>query len=206
MRTSDEGLQVLRELEGFRAEAYRDERGTWTIGYGDTHGVKPGDVITLDTAEERLRSRVAEFEQGVHAALKRTPTQSQFDVLVSLAYNIGGEALRTSSLLKLFNNGDIEGAARQLGRWIYVDGPEVLVRQGDRSSAVSEWQRRLIVDGFNLVRDDGVFGPATDAATRLYQGKHGLTPDGVGRLRPKVVSVNLVQRRVWDAVRFMRAK
>ncbi len=47
--------------------------------------------------------------------------QSQFDALVSLAFNIGVNALAKSTLLKLLNNKDYAGAASQFGRWVYAN-------------------------------------------------------------------------------------
>jgi peptidoglycan hydrolase-like protein with peptidoglycan-binding domain len=56
---------------------------------------------------------------------------------------------------------------------------EATLRQGDRGPAVSEWQGQL-----NQVQDpdvavDGIFGPATDRATRAFQQSAGLTVDGI---------------------------
>lgn len=47
------------------------------------------------------------------------------------------------------------------------------LRRGARGPDVAVWQRFLGVD------DDGIFGPATEAATRRWQGQHGLDADGV---------------------------
>ena len=46
MKISSTGLNLIKEFEGFRAEAYKPiPSDPWTIGYGTTRGVKPGDVI-----------------------------------------------------------------------------------------------------------------------------------------------------------------
>jgi lysozyme len=42
--------------------------------------------------------------------------------LVSFAYNVGTHNLRESTLLKLFNAGDIAGAAEQFPRWNKANG------------------------------------------------------------------------------------
>lgn len=52
------------------------------------------------------------------------------------------------------------------------------IRSGDNSPAVKEWQTILNKNGAKLTVD-GDFGPATLAATLLYQKQHGLTVDGV---------------------------
>lgn len=53
---SQKGLDLIKGFEGLRLRAYRDPAGVWTIGYGHTGGVKPGQVITRARAEELLRA------------------------------------------------------------------------------------------------------------------------------------------------------
>ncbi len=51
------------------------------------------------------------FEDAVRNSVKVDITQNQFDALVSLAFNIGGGGLARSSIIKLLNAGDVQGAA-----------------------------------------------------------------------------------------------
>ena len=44
-------VNFVKEKEGFRANAYQDAVGVWTIGYGSTKGVKKGDQISMANAE-----------------------------------------------------------------------------------------------------------------------------------------------------------
>lgn len=117
MKMSDAGLLLIKEFEGLRLTAYLCPANVWTIGYGTTRDVKPGQKISPAWAEKLLRQDVAEFEEGVTAAVTVPLTQSQFDALVSLAYNIGLTAFRKSTLLRLLNAGDYAGAAKQFARW-----------------------------------------------------------------------------------------
>jgi lysozyme len=206
MKISPGGVLALKQSEGCRLDAYQDEAGVWTIGYGDTGAVKPGDRITVEEAESRFVRRVQEFERAVLGAVKRPVSQGQFDALVSLCYNIGIGQFTGSELVRLFNADDLEAAARQFGRWIHVSGDEVTVRQGDKGPNVVDWQRRLVLDGFE-VRVDGDFGAKTTEATRLWHAKHDrrATDTSLGVARKKVISANLVQRRFWEIVRFLRA-
>jgi lysozyme len=48
--------------------------------------------------------------------------QNQFDALVDFAYNCGTENLRTSHLLQFVNNGDMDAASEQFGKWIHCNG------------------------------------------------------------------------------------
>lgn len=52
------------------------------------------------------------------------------------------------------------------------------VRRGDRGEAVKDLQRILKDMGYNL-EVDGIFGPLTKSVVESYQGKTGLTRDGI---------------------------
>lgn len=117
---------LIKHYEGCQLKAYRDIVGVWTIGYGDTQNVQPDLVISQAQAEERLRARLArDFEPGVRAALTRVSTQGQFDAMVSLAYNVGVSAFANSTLVRLFNAGDIQLAGDQWTRWDKAGGVSV---------------------------------------------------------------------------------
>lgn len=134
MQTSNKGASLIKGFERLELKAYPDP-GTggkpWTIGWGHTKGVKPGDQITQAQAEAFLAEDLAVFESAVNSAIKRLMTQSQFDAMVSLAFNIGGVAFTGSTLVAKFNAGDIQGAADQFPRWKNASGKEMkgLVRR-----------------------------------------------------------------------------
>ena len=116
------GLRLIKSFEGLRLKAYQDVVGVWTIGYGSTRGVKSGMVITEAEAERLLREDVHRFEQAVNSAVKVPINDNQFSALVSFSYNVGAEALRISTLLKLLNQRDYSGAANQFPRWNKAGG------------------------------------------------------------------------------------
>ena len=108
--------------EGFRPTAYRCPAGVWTIGYGSTAGVKPGDVISRAEALDRLMTHL----EGDAGAVDRLVTSDlephERDALIALTYNIGRGALAHSTLLRVLNGGDKAGAAAQLLRWTRAGG------------------------------------------------------------------------------------
>ncbi|ENI1055666.1 MULTISPECIES: lysozyme [Serratia] len=120
MKTSVKGREFIKGFEQLRLKAYPDP-GTggkpWTIGWGHTKGVKQGDRITQEQAEQFLSDDLAVFELTVNSAIKRPMTQNQFDAMVSLAFNIGGSAFAGSTLVKKFNAGDAKGAADEFPKW-----------------------------------------------------------------------------------------
>jgi lysozyme len=121
MKLSEAGLGALKFEEGLRLDAYLDEAGKPTIGYG--HLIRPGEafsIITEPEAEALLRQDVESAERCVSLAVAVPLTQAQFDSLVLFAFNVGESAFRKSTMLKMLNAGDYEGARAQFGRWKYV--------------------------------------------------------------------------------------
>lgn len=121
MKINDKGLELIKKYEGCRLLAYKCPAGVWTIGYGHTAGVKSGMAITKADAERLLLQDLKRFEEGVEALVKVPLTSNQFSALVSFAFNCGLAALRSSTLLKKLNVGDLNGAAREILRWDKVN-------------------------------------------------------------------------------------
>lgn len=122
MKISKDGLDLIKRFEGLRLEAYKCSGDVWTIGYGHTKGVKPGDVITEEQANQFLREDVAWAEDAVNGYVYAGITQSAFDALVSFTFNLGTGALQSSTLLKKVNAGEHARVVEQLGRWVNAGG------------------------------------------------------------------------------------
>lgn len=125
MNISEPGLKIIKDFEGLKLQAYLDTGGVPTIGYGHIKGVKMGDTCTLAQAETWLREETAGAVAAVNAALKVPVSQNQFDAMVSLTYNIGNQAFRDSTLLRMLNAGDVAGATGQFKRWNKDNGQAV---------------------------------------------------------------------------------
>ncbi len=123
MKISDAGIALIKEFEGCELESYLCPAGVWTVGYGHTGGVtREGLVIDEAQAEALLRADLEKFERCVNSFLAVPVTQPQFDSLVSFAFNLGCEALRKSTLLRMLNEGDDVGASKQFERWNRAGG------------------------------------------------------------------------------------
>ena len=134
MHISEKGLSLIKRWEGFRAKAYRDPVGIWTIGYGHIKGVRPGDYMTEPQALALLREEVKEYEEPVRRAVAVDLNQNQFDALVSFTYNVGAGAFSQSTLLGLLNQGRYKAAANQFLRWVKGGGrtlPGLVSRRQD---------------------------------------------------------------------------
>ena len=110
-------IPIIKEFEGCRLKAYRCPAGIFTIGWGHTDGVIEGDEITQEQANSLLSRDVDMFATGIRRLLSVDVSVNQLAALTSLAFNIGLGNLRHSTLLKLLNAGDFEGAANQFLRW-----------------------------------------------------------------------------------------
>lgn len=122
MRFSEKGLDLCAEFEGLRLVAYLCPAKIWTIGYGHTKGVKPGDKITIEQARAFLREDVKEAEEAVNALVKVPLTQGQFDALVDFTFNLGRGALAGSTLLKLLNATKYDAARLEFVKWNKAGG------------------------------------------------------------------------------------
>ncbi|MFD6390783.1 lysozyme [Nocardia sp. NPDC060259] len=116
---SPAGTALVKSHEGVELEAYQDTGGVWTIGYGHTDGVKPGDQISQAQAETYLQQDLAASEEAVRRLVKVPITQNQFDALVSFTYNVGSGGLENSDVLTRLNAGDNAGAQDAFGKFVY---------------------------------------------------------------------------------------
>jgi len=130
--------ELIKSFEGLELEAYLCPANVWTIGYGHTKGVKEGDTVTKEEAEKLLDEDLAFFRNGVKRLVKVDLNENQFGALVSFAYNLGLGSLESSTLLKMLNAGDYEGAADQFLRWNKSGGKVMtgLVRRREAERAV----------------------------------------------------------------------
>lgn len=123
MKTSSTGRALIRNAEGDKLTAYYCPAGVLTIGVGHTGpDVKPGMRITQAQSDALLSADLAKFEKAVARNVKVALTQNQFDALVSFTYNLGEGNLRSSTLLKRVNAGDMAGAAAEFGKWNKAGG------------------------------------------------------------------------------------
>lgn len=138
MKINDAGLAIIKKFEGCKLKAYKCPAGVWTIGYGHTGDVKPGQVITQHQADTILDYDVEKFEEGVTTLLSNLkPTANQFSALVSFAFNLGITALANSTLLKKYRAGDLEGAGKEFGKWVKAAGkvlPGLVKRRAEEAA------------------------------------------------------------------------
>jgi lysozyme len=131
MKISTNGLKLKKYFEFCKLQAYPDpgskDGRPWTIGWGHTgKEVVKGLVWSQAQADAALVKDADKFSAAVDDLVRIPINQNQFDALVCLAYNIGAAALSSSTLLKMLNSGNYDGAAAQFLRWNKNDGKVML--------------------------------------------------------------------------------
>lgn len=139
MKISNNGIELIKKFESFRAVAYKDTAGLWTIGWG--HLIKKGEKFLGPISSVQgltlLLQDLQEAEDCVNrltSGSSNAPTtitlnQNQFDALVSFTYNLGCGALKSSTLLKYVKLGNFLAAASEFAKWNHnrVNGKLVVV-------------------------------------------------------------------------------
>jgi lysozyme len=140
MTISEVGIQLIKSFEGCHNSPYRCPAALWTAGYGHvlypdqarlktperaSYALKPehNRVWDADEIDSILEKDLVRFSDGV---LRLCPagagSQSQFDAIVSLAFNIGLGNLQASTLRMKYNRGDTQGAADEFLKWRKSNG------------------------------------------------------------------------------------
>jgi lysozyme len=108
-KISKKGLNLIKSFEGLSLKPYLCPAKIPTLGYGNTfypNGIKvkmTDPSITEERASEMLLAILKHYETVVDSYVRDDINQSQFDALVSFAYNCGIGNLKSSTLLKKVN-------------------------------------------------------------------------------------------------------
>jgi lysozyme len=121
------GLALIKQFEGFKAEPYLCPGGYWTIGYG--HVIKnPKDYpysLTRDEALELLAQDVIRAERAVLRLITASLSNGQFDALVSFTFNLGAGALQRSTLRRKVNREEHADVPAEFLRWVWAGGKKL---------------------------------------------------------------------------------
>jgi lysozyme len=137
---SEAGVRFIAGFEGFRSRLYNDPGGHCTIGYGHLvhhgrcNGNEPEEFkqgISQKRGLELLGQDADVAERAVNRRVQVVLTQSQFDALVSFAFNVGTGAFGGSTLLRRLNGGEYDAVPAELMRWVNSGGTQLpgLVRR-----------------------------------------------------------------------------
>ena len=123
------GLVGLVLKEGYTDRAVQPLPGdAWTVGFGTTGGVKPGDATTPPKALERALRDVQQFEGALKQCVTAPLSQAEFDVYLDFSYNVGSRAFCNSTMVRKLNAGDYAGACQEFDRWTMFQGKDCRIR------------------------------------------------------------------------------
>lgn len=125
MKPSQDCVDLVRKFEGLRTEAYVDQGGIWTIGYGHTGSIKSDMIINQHEAEEFLQQ---DLQKACDCVLNSTDVglkQNELDALCCFVFNIGCHAFKNSTLCAKLNQGKYGDAAKEFMKWDHVHGQVV---------------------------------------------------------------------------------
>lgn len=152
---SEEGVEWLAQLEGTKTKVYKDSAGLPTIGVGHlllkeelTSGkiaingeyVRYRRGLSLLQVERLFQQDLRPFEAHVRSALSVSLMPHQYDALVSFCFNVGGNAFRSSTLLRRVNENRWKGVPGQFRRWKYSAGKVVKGLQNRREKEILMWR------------------------------------------------------------------
>lgn len=137
-------IGLVAAWEGRSLVAYVDPVGIPTICEGYTHGVKLGDVATLERCDALTEQEVRKALAVVDRSVPEPLSEGVRVALASFVYNVGPGAYGGSTLLRKLRAGDLSGACNQLPRWVYAGGKKLrgleLRREAERRICLSDLQ------------------------------------------------------------------
>ena len=137
MYITELAFQKIKEFEGCRLQAYQDAAGVWTIGYGHTYGVRQGDRISQQYADDLLKEDIEHAERqlmALHDSEILNMTPQQLDAVVSFVFNLGIKRWRTSTLRRcIMQDKPAWLITKEWKRWVYAGGKQLpgLVKRRD---------------------------------------------------------------------------
>lgn len=159
-RLSVRGEQLIKGFEALRLNAYRDQAGIWTIGWGHTGPeVHAGMTCTREQAQAWF-DRDNDAAESVVNALDRKRehglTQAQFDALVSFEFNTGALSNRRNTITRAViacRDGEVDD---EMLRWNKITDPVT------KKKVVSAGlKRRRLAEADMFASGSSTHGPVT---------------------------------------------
>ena len=126
MKSSQRLIDFLKKSEGCSLTVYKCPAGVWTIGYGHTKDVKPGDKITAYQAEQFLKEDLVKYEDVANKTKHIGGSQGRFDAIVDFIYNCGEANWNSSTLKKYIECGKATWEIQeQFLRWVNAGGRKI---------------------------------------------------------------------------------
>lgn len=139
---------VVKHNEGYSERTYYDGAGVATICYGETKGVKLGEVRSKSQCDKQLQESLAAHAKVFDGIPSSTPDVVALGVL-DMAYNIGVTGFNNSKIKKAIIKGDYRMAGKYVLEWKYITRNGVkydcsqIVNGKPNKVCYGLWKRRL---------------------------------------------------------------
>ena len=115
---------LIKEFEGCKLEAYKCPAGIWTIGYGQTKGIKQGMKWTQQEADDNLLETCTVV---IGEVIKASPILLLEDInkqaaIADFVYNLGITNYNESKLKLRINQKNWSSAATEIKKWDKAGG------------------------------------------------------------------------------------
>lgn len=143
---------------------YKDTEGIWTIGWGSTYlldnsRVNENTIITKVEADKLLAYKLEkEYVPGIKRNVKVPLTQSMFDAIVGMVYNMGVGGFTRSKVATSLNAGKYEEAAAFI--------PQTRNNKGTLTGRREKEKTLFLKDGIPTIDGDVTPTPATPTETK----------------------------------------
>ncbi|ACE75768.1 P28 [Xanthomonas phage phiL7] len=119
------GVVAVSNHEGLRYATYPDPAtggAPYTVCYGHTGPeVKPGMVVKQAQCDKWLAQDLRKAQGVVLSTARVRIQQGELDAYTSFVFNVGGGNWRSSTMLRLLNQGKRKEACDQFPRWVYAN-------------------------------------------------------------------------------------
>lgn len=105
--------------EGYKEVAYQDSGGVWTICYGETKGVEPGQKRTRAECDAQLRVSINEHAKALTGLPEGLPDAVVIGSLDG-AYNIGVNGFKASGMYTALLLRDYAGAKKAMLQYRFI--------------------------------------------------------------------------------------
>lgn len=121
-------IAMITAFEGFAPVGHHDKidpPGVNTVCYGHIEGVKIGDRYTKEQCMELLKKDLPRYEKMVKAAIHVPLPPHRYAAILSFTYNVGGGALKKSSVARHLNAGNVKAGCDALLLYVYANGKPI---------------------------------------------------------------------------------
>lgn len=199
MKTSVNGINLIKQCEGCVNKVYLDAVNVKTVGYGhtgnDVNKLPVGTIVSQEQINTWLVNDLIKFERKVDKyTAKYHFNQNQFDALVSFAFNVGNIDQLTASgtrtineiaqKILLYNKAGgrvLNGLKkrRQAEHDLFLKPVYPTLKIGSKGEYVVSVQTYLSILGYEVGTIDGIYGTKTATAVKMYQEEKKLKIDGI---------------------------